>query len=111
MWHAMNVHLPIVLVLLGLPRSIGLYTALRFAQALCVAPIFPVVVARIAQLGSGQAIGLVNAARIGANFLGPVVATAILAWSSPGVLYVALALGGLACVPLARAPLSPRRPA
>jgi MFS family permease len=94
---------------LGLPRSIGLYTVVRFAQALCVAPIFPLLVARIAQLGSGQAISLVNAARIGANFLGPVVATSILAWSSPGVLYVALALGGLGCVPLARAPLTPRR--
>ena len=96
---------------LGLPRSIGLYTVVRFAQALCVAPIFPLLVARVAQLGSGQAISLVNAARIGANFLGPVVATSVLAWSSPGVLYVVLALGGLSCVPLARAPLTPRRAA
>ena len=56
----------------------------------------------IAQAG-GVAIGIVNSARIGAAFIGPVLATTLLAWSAPVALYAALALVGLACVPLARA--------
>jgi len=83
-------------------RSVWVYGALRFCQVLCVAPVFPLTVARIAQAG-GVAIGIVNSARIGAAFIGPVLATTLLAWSAPAALYGALALVGLACVPLARA--------
>jgi DHA1 family multidrug resistance protein-like MFS transporter len=86
---------------LALARSIWLYGALRFLQVMCVAPVFPLAVSRIAQSG-GVAIGIVNSARIGAAFLGPVMATTLLAWSAPAVLYALLALIGLACVPLAR---------
>jgi len=39
---------------------------------------------------------------IGAGFVGPVVATTLLAWSSPDLVYVLLAAIGLACVPLVR---------
>jgi len=84
-------------------RSVWLYGALRFLQVLCVAPVFPLVVARIAQSAGGVAIGVVNSARIGAAFIGPVLATTLLAWSAPVALYAALALIGVACVPLARA--------
>jgi DHA1 family multidrug resistance protein-like MFS transporter len=83
-------------------RNVWVYGALRFCQVLCVAPVFPLTVARIAQAG-GVAIGIVNSARIGAAFLGPVLATTLLAWSAPSALYAALALVGVACVPLARA--------
>jgi MFS family permease len=84
-------------------RSVWVYGALRFLQVLCVAPVFPLVVARIAQSAGGVAIGVVNSARIGAAFIGPVLATTLLAWSAPAALYAALALIGVACVPLARA--------
>ena len=61
---------------------------------------------------SGEAIGVINAARIGASFLGPVIATSLLAAGSPVLLYVALSLIGLACVPLstmrAHVPAVPR---
>jgi len=82
--------------------SVWPYGAVRFLQVLCIAPVFPLVVARIAQHAGGQAIGVINSARIGAGFLGPVAATALLAWTSPAVLYVALAVIGLACVPAVR---------
>src|SRR5437870_13887596 len=85
----------------------SVYGALRFLQVLCIAPVFPLAVARIAQSG-GVAIGVVNSARIGAAFVGPVLATTLLPWSAPGALYAALAIIGLACVPLARDAI-PRR--
>ena len=75
------------------------YGALRFVQVLCIAPVFPIVVARVAHTLGGEAIGVINAARIGASFLGPVIATSLLAAGSPVLLYVALSLIGLACVP------------
>ncbi|HEV8641622.1 MAG TPA: MFS transporter [Methylomirabilota bacterium] len=79
--------------------SVWLYGVLRFLQVLCVAPVFPIVVARIAQRAGGQAIGFINSARIGAAFVGPVVATTALTWDSPAALYLLLAAIGLACLP------------
>ena len=86
---------------MALPHSAWGYAAVRFLQVLCAAPIFPLVVARTAQQGSGGAIGVINSARIGGSFIGPVLATSILSVSSPAVLYVTLGLACLACVPLA----------
>ena len=76
------------------------YGILRFLQVLCIAPVFPIVVARIAHTAGGEAIGIINAARIGASFVGPVLATSLLASSTSTVLYVVLAVIGAACVPL-----------
>jgi MFS transporter, DHA1 family, multidrug resistance protein len=76
------------------------YGMLRFLQVLCIAPVFPIVVARIAHTAGGEAIGIINAARIGASFVGPVLATSLLASSTSTILYVVLALIGAACVPL-----------
>ncbi len=86
---------------LTLAGGVWTYAAVRFLQMLCIAPVFPLVVARIAQHAGGGAIGIINSARIGAAFVGPVVATSVLAWWSPVVLYTLLAGIGLACVPLA----------
>ena len=86
---------------MALPHSAWGYAVVRFLQVLCAAPIFPLVVARTAQHGSGGAIGVINSARIGGSFIGPVLATSILSVSSPAVLYVTLGLTSLACVPLA----------
>ncbi len=85
---------------LALPGSVWLYGALRFVQVLCIAPVFPLVVARIAQHAGGGAIGFINSARIGAAFVGPVVATTLLSWTSPTVLYLVLAAMGVGCLPL-----------
>jgi len=79
---------------------VWLYGVVRFLQILCIAPVFPLVVGRIAQSAGGGAVGLVNSARIGAAFVGPVMATMILAWTSPALLYLVLAALGLACLPL-----------
>jgi MFS family permease len=82
-------------------RSVWTFGAVRFLQVLCVAPVFPIAFAAIAPHAGGEAIGVVNSARIAATFVGPVVATTVLSSASPAVLYVVLALMGLACVPVA----------
>jgi len=91
------------LAALAVPRSVWTYGALRFLQVFFITPVFPLVVARIAQHGSGQVIGVINSARIAAGFLGPVVATMMLAWAPASAVYVILAVLGLGCVPLALA--------
>ncbi|PYM65750.1 MAG: hypothetical protein DMD79_04120 [Candidatus Rokuibacteriota bacterium] len=88
-------------VALAWPRSVWTYTVVRFVQVLCVAPIFPLVVGRIVQQAGGGTIGIVNSARIGASFLGPILATSVLASGSPTTLYVILAALGVATLPLA----------
>jgi MFS transporter, DHA1 family, multidrug resistance protein len=90
------------LVLLGAAGSVWLFTTLRIAQTLAIAPLFPLVVARIARYGGGEAIGILNAARAGGSFLAPVVATSLLTWGSPSVVYLLLGVAGLAVVPLTR---------
>ena len=98
-------------VLLGLQALAGSawqYGVLRFLQVLCIAPVFPIIVARVAH-ASGEAVGVINSARIGAAFTGPLVATTVLAWTSPVGLHLVLALIGLACVPLTALRTSPRR--
>ncbi len=90
----------LLLAALGAVASVWAYTVVRFFQVLCIAPVFPLVVARIAQYAGGDVIGIVNSARIGASFVGPVVATSILASAEPAVVYGVLAAGGVVCVPL-----------
>lgn len=86
---------------LAMASGVWAFAVVRFLQVMCIAPVFPLVVARIALHAGGAAIGIINSARIGAAFVGPVVATSVLAWASPLTLYVLLAGVGLACVPLA----------
>ena len=86
---------------LALAGSVWSYGTVRFVQVLFIAPVFPIAVARIAQSAGGAAIGVINSARIGAAFIGPVLATSLLAWTPPVALYLLLAAVGLACVPLA----------
>lgn len=86
---------------LALPGSVWLYGIVRFLQVLCIAPVFPLVIARIAQHAGGGVIGFVNSARMGAAFIGPVIATTLLSWTSPSALYLVLAAMGAACLPLA----------
>lgn len=88
------------LAALALTGNVWSFGALRFLQVLCIAPVFPLSVAAIAQRASGQAIGFVNSSRIGAAFVGPVLATTLLAWLAPVAVYLVLAMLGLALVPL-----------
>ena len=90
-----------LMAMMALPSGAWGFSTVRFLQVLCAAPIFPLVVARTAQHGSGGAIGVINSARIGGSFIGPVLATSILSVSSPAALYVTLGLASVACVPLA----------
>jgi MFS family permease len=88
------------LIAFGAAGALWLYTLLRIVQALCIAPLFPLLVIRMARHGGGEAIGILNAARAGGNFAGPVVATSLLTWGSPAVVYVLLGLAGFAVLPL-----------
>lgn len=99
----------VCMVALGAATSVTLYGALRFLQVLFIAPVFPIAVAGIAHRAGGQAIGAINSARIGAAFVGPVLATTVLGLGPPWVLYLVLAGLGLASVPVAlwRRPRSP----
>jgi MFS family permease len=86
---------------LGATGSAWPFGLVRFLQVLCIAPVFPLAVAGVVQYAGGAAIGVVNASRVGAAFVGPVIATTLLAWTSPATVYLALAVLGLACVPFA----------
>ena len=85
---------------LSLAPGLWSFGTLRFLQVLCIAPIFPISVAAIAQRASGEAIGFVNSSRIGAAFLGPVIATTVLAVAPPAAVYLTLAACGLAVLPV-----------
>ncbi len=90
----------VALAALALAGNVWTFSALRIVQMVCIAPVFPLSVAAIAQRASGQAIGFVNSARIGASFLGPVAATTLLVWVSPGFVYLVLAVVGMGFVPV-----------
>jgi DHA1 family multidrug resistance protein-like MFS transporter len=90
----------VFLAALSVAGHVWSFGVLRFLQVLCIAPVFPLSVAAIAQRASGEAIGFVNSARIGAAFLGPVVATTLLSSMPPAAVYLVLAALGLAVVPL-----------
>ena len=92
----------LLLVALGAVGSLWLYATLRVAQSALVAPLFPLVVARVARFGGGDAIGIVNAARVGSGFLGPVVATTVLAAGAPAIVYLVLGAAGLGAALLLR---------
>jgi MFS family permease len=92
----------IALVLLGTTRSFWAFVGLRGVQSLAIAPFFPLVVARVARRADASAIGIINAARVGSGFLGPLVATTLLATGSPGLLYVTLGAAGIATALLLR---------
>jgi DHA1 family multidrug resistance protein-like MFS transporter len=90
------------LVLLGTARSLWAFAVLRGVQSLAIAPFFPLMVARVARRADASAIGVINAARVGSGFLGPLVATTVLATGSPGLLYVTIGAAGIATVVLFR---------
>jgi DHA1 family multidrug resistance protein-like MFS transporter len=88
------------LAALAIPSGVWGFGVLRFLQVLCIAPVFPLSVAAIAQRASGGAIGFVNSSRIGAAFIGPVLATTLLSSLPPAAVYLVLAALGLSVVPL-----------
>jgi MFS family permease len=92
----------VALVLFGTTRSFWVFAALRGLQSLAIAPFFPLVVAQVARRADASAIGIINAARVGSGFLGPLVATTLLATGSPILLYLALGGAGIATALLFR---------
>jgi MFS transporter, DHA1 family, multidrug resistance protein len=90
------------LVLLGTARYFWLFVVLRGVQSLAIAPFFPLMVAQVARRADANAIGIINAARVGSGFLGPLVATTLLATGSPVLLYLTLGAAGIATVVLLR---------
>src|SRR5262249_60904708 len=76
------------LVLLGSARSFWPFGLLRGAQCLAIAPFFPLMVAQVARRGDANAIGHINAARVGSGFVGRLQEPEVLATGSAGLLYV-----------------------
>ncbi len=91
------------LALLSLASNVWAFVAIRFVQVVCIAPVFPLAVAAIAHRASGEAIGFLNSARIGAQFVGPVFATTLLAWAPPSSVELVLAAVGFILVPVVAA--------
>ena len=85
---------------LALAPGVWSFGIVRFFQVLCIAPVFPLSVAAIAQRASGMTIGIVNSSRIAGGFIGPVIATTLLAWLPPAAVYLTVAALGLLVVPL-----------
>jgi len=85
---------------LALAPGVWSFGIVRFFQVLCIAPVFPLSVAGIAQRASGMTIGIVNSSRIAGGFIGPVLATTLLAWLPPAAVYLTVAALGLLVVPL-----------
>jgi sugar phosphate permease len=92
----------VALVLLGTTRSLWAFAAVRGVQSLAIAPFFPLMVAQVARRADASAIGIINAARVGSGFLGPLVATTVLASGSPMLLYLAFGGAGIATALLLR---------
>jgi MFS family permease len=90
----------VALASLSLASSVPTFVALRFLQVLCIAPVFPLAVGAIAHRASGETIGFLNSARIGAQFIGPIFATSLLAWAPPSSVELCLAALGLLLVPM-----------
>src|SRR5262249_52681097 len=90
------------LVLLGTARFFWLFAVLRGLQCLAIAPFFPLMVAQVARRADASAIGIINAARVGSGFVGPLVATTVLGAGSRGLLYLTLGAAGIATVVLLR---------
>jgi predicted MFS family arabinose efflux permease len=92
----------VALVAFGLTRSFWGFAVLRGIQCLAIAPFFPLVVAQVARRADAHAIGVINAARVGSGFVGPLVATTLLATGSPALLYLMLGAAGIATALLLR---------
>ena len=92
----------VVLVVLGSTRSFWAFTVLRGVQCLAIAPFFPLVVAQVARRADAHAIGMINAARVGSGFIGPLLATSVLATGSPGLVYFLFGGAGIATALLLR---------
>lgn len=89
------------LALLSLAADVWQFMALWLLHVLLVAPVFPIITARVVGWSGGQALGALNSSRVAANFLGPVVATTLLSWLPSQTVFLLLALLGLACLPIA----------
>jgi MFS family permease len=65
-----------------------------------IAPLFPVATARASSAPGRQAVGLLNVARVGANFVGPVAATTILSQFTSQAVFWTFATSGLVAASL-----------
>ncbi len=92
----------VALVLFGTTRSFGAFVTLRGMQSLAIAPFFPLMVAQVARRAGASTIGIINAARVGSGFVGPLVATSVLATGSPGLLYATFGAAGIGAALLLR---------
>ncbi len=72
-------------------ENVWTFTLIRMAQTAAVSALPPLVMARVAERGTGGTLGVVNSSRFAGNFLGPILGTFILAHGSLAGLYLTLA--------------------
>ncbi len=78
-------------LLLYLATNVWTFTLIRMGQTAAVSALPPLVMARVAERGTGGTLGVVNSSRFAGNFLGPILGTFILANGSLSTLYLILA--------------------
>jgi len=69
------------------------FTLIRMLQTALAAGIFPLILVQVASRSHGGSIGFINTARFAGNAAGPVIATFVLANSTPLILYLILGAG------------------
>ena len=81
----------ILQALLALSRGIVDFTVIRMVQTGVIAATIPLVISLFVVTGpKGSTVGFLNSARFAGNSFGPVIATAILAYSNLSVLYLVI---------------------
>ena len=81
----------LALVGMSWARDPWVFTALRMIETGCISATIPLLFSLFAGKGQGRTIGALNASRFAGNALGPILATTILARSTPSMLYSAIA--------------------
>lgn len=89
----------VFLAFLGAASSLEVFAGIRLIHVVLVAPVFPILTARVAQWGGNQALGFLNMSRASAHFVGPVLATMLLSHFDVWAMFAVLGLIGVVCVP------------
>jgi MFS family permease len=84
--------------LLGLGANVWALTSLRAVEACLLGPVISLTTSRTAALTNPQALGVLNSARMTANFVGPVVATTLLSFFPLNMVFVLLGASAMLCL-------------
>jgi MFS family permease len=78
--------------LLSISPGVISFVAVRMLQTAMIAAVFPLVFSTFASDSDGRVIGFLNSSRFAGNAMGPMIATAVLAFSSLNWLYLSVSI-------------------